>query len=136
MGQRAVILLVDDDSDVRSLCRKALDRPEYLVQEASDGSVLIDRLQSGDRPDVVVLDILMPESTGWAVLSSMRRTGDLGKVRIVMLTSYADADFRQRARELGVAAYLTKPFAGGELLSAVRSALLPPDDDPWSSVPR
>lgn len=126
-------MLVDDDEDVRTLCRAILEREGYAVDEAGDGSELLARLAAGERPDAIILDVMMPETTGWKSLGTMRRDPDLARVPVIMLTADRDDTFRTGGLAGGLVAYLTKPFKPWDLVQAVRTALQP---DPWGETPR
>jgi len=114
MGNR--VLVVDDEDDVRSFVRLVLETSGYEVICASDG---LEGLQAIDaeRPDLVILDLMMPVMDGWQVLDEI---GHQHPPVIVVLSAAGDPE---RAREKGAAASLSKPFRLPELLATCRQVL-------------
>jgi CheY-like chemotaxis protein len=107
-------LVVDDAADLRFLMREVLSRSGVTVDEASSGLDALGRLGGPDPPDVVILDVQMPDMDGWETLAAMRRErGD--EVGIVLCTVRSHPADAVRAYELGCDAYLAKPFDIREL---------------------
>jgi DNA-binding response OmpR family regulator len=124
--QGARILVVDDDADVRGLVRELLERSGATVREAADGREAL-RLLYDVRPDVIVLDVAMPELDGWQTLERIR---DLTQVPVLMLTARDTELEKVRGLQAGADDYVTKPFGRQELLARVgvllrRAAALP-----------
>jgi DNA-binding response OmpR family regulator len=118
-GKQARVLVVDDDEDIRVLIRELLQRAGFEVLEESNGRAAL-RLFHASRPDLVVLDVAMPELTGWETLERIRELSD---VPVLMLTARdAEAD-RVRGLRAGADDYVTKPFARDELLARVEALL-------------
>jgi DNA-binding response OmpR family regulator len=113
------VLVVDDDPDVRALVSTLLGRAGYLVTEAPDGRAALKALY-GQRPDLVVLDVNMPDLDGWATLERIR---DLSDVPVVMLSARGEELEKVRALRAGADDYVTKPFGRQELLARVESVL-------------
>lgn len=113
------VLVIEDEEDVRSLVRRVLERAGFGVDEAADGRVGMRRLFEG-RPDLVVLDVGLPELDGWAVLERIR---DVSDVPVVMLTARAGEMDRVRGLRAGADDYVTKPFLQQELLARVEAVL-------------
>ena len=113
------VLVVDDDADVRALVSTLLGRAGYLVAEASDGRAALKALY-GQRPDLVVLDVNMPDLDGWATLKRIRELSD---VPVVMLSARGEELEKVRALRAGADDYVTKPFGRQELLARVESVL-------------
>ena len=112
------ILIVDDETSVRDLLRQTLER-QYEVVEVATGRLAL-RAFYEQRPDLVVLDIGLPELTGWEVL---RRLRELADVPIIMLTGRdSDADVVRGLHE-GADDYITKPFSPPRLLAHVEALL-------------
>ena len=128
----ARILLVDDDPSLREVVRYALDRAGYSVTEASNGQEALDRFDK-DQPDLVVLDVLMPEMDGLAVCQALRARS---RVPIVFLSSRGEEVDKVLGLEMGGDDYVTKPFSPRELVSRVKAVLrrTQPDADAPSSV--
>lgn len=113
------ILLVDDEPRVREVVAAYLVRDGYLVQTASDGESAI-RFLSEFKPDLVVLDLMLPQVSGFDVLREIRRDGDLP---VILLTARAEEVDRVSGLELGADDYVVKPFSPRELVARVRSVM-------------
>jgi len=103
------VLVVDDERSIRLLCRVNLVASGIDVLEASDGREGLE-LARQERPDLVLLDVMMPELDGWTVareLAADERTRD---IPIVFLTARATTEDRRRAEKLGALGYILKPF--------------------------
>ncbi|MFQ5848848.1 MAG: response regulator [Candidatus Methylomirabilales bacterium] len=120
MHRPVPILVVDNDEDAREgLCR-LLRHDGYIVDAAADGMQALDRVER--RPyALVITDMLMPRVGGLVLLGRLRKTRP--RLPVLLITAFGDWDSYARALELGVTAYLTKPFRSDELLEAVRRAL-------------
>lgn len=119
MNAPAKVLVVDDDLDVRTLVKELLVRAGYRVAEAPDGRAAL-RLLYDERPDLVVLDVSMPELDGWATLARIRELSD---VPVLMLSALGAELEKVRALRGGADDYVTKPFGRQELLARVESVL-------------
>ncbi|MGH3006601.1 MAG: response regulator transcription factor [Gaiellaceae bacterium] len=117
--KRGRILVVDDDADIRSLVRELLERQGYDLQEAANGR---DGLRAfyASAPDLVILDVSMPELDGWQTLERIR---DLSDVPVLMLTARAAELEKVRGLKAGADDYVTKPFGRQELLARVEAML-------------
>jgi DNA-binding response OmpR family regulator len=111
------ILVVDDDPTVRQAIRWILEDEGYLVSEAADGNEAL-RLVRESVPDLVVLDLTMPDVDGYTVAAALE-TIEGTQVPIVLIT--ADGQASAKAERIHARAYLRKPFAVEELLSTIRS---------------
>ena len=113
------ILVIDDNGSDRKVLRDALEHDGYGVEEAADGAeglkVLFD-----SRPDVVVLDILMPGMDGWAACQRIR---EITNVPIIMLTSLNRDEEIVRGLEIGADDFVSKPVSPRELIARVRAVL-------------
>ncbi|MEO7555892.1 MAG: response regulator [Acidimicrobiales bacterium] len=117
------MLVVDDEPDILLLHRLNLERAGYQVVLAADGVKALERIDA-DRPDVVVLDVMMPALDGWGVLDRLRAHPAPPPVVVVSAKS-AQEDI-DRAMTAGAAAYLAKPFDSDRLVAIVASLLPPP----------
>jgi CheY-like chemotaxis protein len=120
MSERKRILVADDEEFVRRLVGQVLDRGGYDVDFAADGDAALARMEAR-RPDLVILDLMMPGRDGWAVLEQMRRQPDMPPV--IVLTGHGSYDTFTRAVRAGVSGYLSKPFSLDGLLATVARAL-------------
>ena len=118
MAEKDRILIVDDDASVRLTLSTVLEE-EYLVSPAQDGPEALRRLYA-ERPDLVILDVMMPGMDGWEVC---RRIRELTDVPIIMLTARGQTLDRVRGLDLGADDYLVKPVMLDELRARVRSVL-------------
>lgn len=124
MSPQARVLVVDDEPDLLDLVQLDLELSGYDVLVASDGLQALERLRS-DRPDVVVLDVMMPRMDGWQVLATMRDDEELHDVPVVMLTALSSEIDRIRGHLSGAIRYVTKPFEVAALLDTVADVLRP-----------
>jgi two-component system, OmpR family, response regulator len=115
----AEILIVDDDPSLREVVRYALAKEGYRVREACDGREALREIES-TPPDLVLLDVLMPELDGLEVCRRVRRTSQLP---ILFLSSRGEELDRVLGLDIGADDYLTKPFSTRELVSRVAAVL-------------
>ncbi len=121
MERSGTILVVDDESDTIDLIRLTLETAGYEVEQALDGATALQMIEDGDY-DVILLDIMMPDMSGFDVVENLRSSGiEFGPV--VFLTARTQSDDRKTGEDLGSSAYLTKPARRGELLDAIERAL-------------
>jgi DNA-binding response OmpR family regulator len=117
--KRASVLVVDDDADIRGLLRELLGRAGYDVVESPNGRDGL-RALYGSAPDLVLLDVSMPEMDGWQTLERIR---DVSDVPVIMLTARAAELEKVRGLKAGADDYVTKPFGRQELLARVEAHL-------------
>jgi len=113
------ILVVDDDGDIRGLVRTLLERMGAEVKEAENGRQGLREFHSW-RPDLVILDVSMPEMDGWNVLERLR---DMSEVPVLMLTARGDELERVRGLQAGADDYVVKPFGKQELVARVQALI-------------
>ncbi|MCF4136832.1 response regulator transcription factor [Streptomyces sp. Tue 6430] len=118
-GTTARVLVVDDDPTVAEIVTGYLDRAGYTVDRADDGPAALARA-AAHRPDLVVLDLMLPGMDG---LEVCRRLRGSGPVPVIMLTARGDEDDRILGLEVGADDYVTKPFSPRELVLRVESVL-------------
>ncbi|MGW3268566.1 response regulator transcription factor [Streptomyces sp. NPDC001056] len=116
---RARVLVVDDDPTVSEVVAGYLDRAGYAVERADDGPTALGRAHV-HRPDLVVLDLMLPGMDGLEVCRRMR---EQGPVPVIMLTARGDEEDRVLGLEVGADDYVTKPFSPRELVLRVESVL-------------
>jgi two-component system OmpR family response regulator len=124
----ARILVVDDEDNIRFLVGSALRRAGYAITTADSGQSAIDLVPSV-RPDLMVLDVMLPDLDGFSVLASLRRMGH--QFPVIFLTARDATEDRVRGLTTGGADYQVKPFAVAELVARVRLRLGP---DPGRSA--
>src|SRR3984893_5724675 len=121
MTEAVNILLVDDEPGMLRYIRTLLEVDEYTVETASTGEEALERVQKGLRPDLVLLDLLMPGIDGLQTLEQLRQT--LPGVKVVMLSCVSDTRKVVQAIRLGAHDYLTKPFQKAELDTVIDQCL-------------
>jgi len=115
----ALILVVDDDPDLRDLVRELLERAGHSVRTAASGREAL-KLLYDVRPQLIVLDVTMPDLDGWATLERVR---DVTEVPVLMLTARGAELEKVRGLTSGADDYVTKPFGRQELLARVEALL-------------
>jgi two-component system alkaline phosphatase synthesis response regulator PhoP/two-component system response regulator VicR len=116
------VLVVDDENNIRRLIEVNLVRAGYRVSTAMDGVDALEKI-AADRPDIVVLDVMMPRMDGFEVLHRLKAEPSTAEIHVLMLTAKAqDADVFHGWKS-GADGYLTKPFNPMELLIWVRRTL-------------
>jgi DNA-binding response OmpR family regulator len=118
----AKVLVIDDEAPIRLLCRVNLEAEGMEVLEAEDGPEGLD-VARAERPDVILLDVMMPGMDGWEVLQRLLEDEDTREIPIVFLTARAELRDRARGLELGGVDYVTKPFHPVELAPLIRDLL-------------
>jgi putative two-component system response regulator len=122
-GSVGRVFVVDDDPEIRRLLKTLLSPSGYAVEEFESGSSALERIRS-DPPDLVLLDLLLPDLSGHKVLEEIRQDPATRLLPVVMLTGHATREEKIRATREGVSDFLAKPFAAEELLPRVRSLVL------------
>ena len=127
MGERRKVLVVEDHPDARALVRTLLKAMEIDVVDVSEGRSALKALESF-RPDLVCLDLMLPELSGFDVCEFMRSRPELREVPILVMSARARPMDRAFAEEVGATAYLVKPFKRAEFNLAVSRCIarLPP----------
>lgn len=119
------VLVLEDDPVVRKLIRRHLETLGVDVLEASDARAAISKLKDS-QPALLCLDLMLPESSGFAVCEYMRSVPQLERVPIIVISARTSISDRALAQEMGISHYLTKPFRREEFLKLVRGLLAEP----------
>jgi DNA-binding response OmpR family regulator len=130
MAEPRVILIVDDDHEVVGSLQSFLETKGYRVLTARDGQAGLE-LARRNRPDVVVVDMMMPKKSGFAVLGALKNRADEGP-KVIMITANQGRQHRDYAEILGADDYLHKPFGLDRLLASVER-LCPPNPESASN---
>ncbi|MEN8375758.1 MAG: response regulator transcription factor [Gemmatimonadota bacterium] len=118
----AQVLVVEDERDIAALVAYHLTREGYQVRTAGGGPEALEAV-SHERPDLIVLDIMLPGFTGYDVLKELRARADSADIPVVVLTARRDEMDRIKGFELGADDYVTKPFSPQELVLRVSAVL-------------
>jgi DNA-binding response OmpR family regulator len=116
------VLVIDDEAPIRLLCRVNLEAEGMEVLEAADGPSGLE-LARQERPDVVLLDVMMPGLDGWRVAADLLEDERTTEIPIIFLTARAELRDRARGLDIGGIDYVTKPFNPLELAPLVRDLL-------------
>ena len=113
------ILTCDDEKHIVRLIQVNLERQGYEVMTAFNGAECLEKVKE-DRPDLIVLDVMMPEMTGFEVLDILKKDPETENIPVIMLTARAQDSDVLRGWQSGVECYLTKPFNPMELIAFVK----------------
>jgi CheY-like chemotaxis protein len=113
------VLVVDDDEVIRQLIAVNLQLEGFEVATAVDGQDCLDKVREVN-PDVITLDVMMPRLDGWVTAVKLREDPGTRDIKVVMITARAQEHDIRRGHEIGVDAYVTKPFDPSELIRTVR----------------
>lgn len=117
------ILIVEDDKFLRELIIRKLSEEEFDVIEAIDGEDGIKKIKE-EKPDLVLLDLILPGIDGFEVLSKMKEDSSLGSIPVVILSNLGQREDVERGMKLGAVDYLVKAhFTPGEIIEKVKSVL-------------
>lgn len=119
MDKKQIVLIADDEAQIREILRIYFEKEGFNVVEAEDGAQAIIKVQA-DKPDIVVLDIMMPVLDGLEVCRQVRKISD---IPIIMLTAKDEDDDRILGLEIGADDYITKPFNTREVVARVKAVL-------------
>ena len=113
------VLVVDDEPDIALICRLALTLAGFEVEERGTGTEALEYLEKV-TPDVVLLDLRLPDLSGWEVLEALRAKGRLDELSVILFSAHASA--AQSAKEAGCVSFIAKPFTPDELVNEVTAA--------------
>ncbi len=128
------ILVADDEKDIVELVAFNLEREGFAVLRASDGRKALESIRH-DKPDLVILDLMMPEVSGMEVCRMIRGAPETMDLPILMLTAKSDPVDKILGLEIGADDYLTKPFHVRELIARVRAVLRRSEQRPDGDLP-
>jgi DNA-binding response OmpR family regulator len=122
MHQRPTVMVADGDHELRQLLRLVLAGHGFRLLEAADGMEALD-LARQERPDVMLLDAVMPEVDGIAVCAVLKNDPETANIQVAMLTAKAEESDRQLGLAAGADRYITKPFSPAQLVAQIRGLL-------------
>ncbi len=117
MNKRA--LVVDDDADIQTLLQTLLEADNYEVEIAANGQIALQKLEGGLHTDLLVLDLIMPDMTGYTLLNELYERGLHSSFAIIVIS--ADVITRQQLVHLGAKGFLTKPFEITDLQNILKT---------------
>lgn len=112
------VLVVDDESHIRRLIEFTLKKGRYHLVMAANGREALE-LAVSERPDLIILDVLMPEMDGIEALQHLKANASTAAIPVILLTGIGQSNTREKAEQEGTAVYLTKPFSPNKLLREV-----------------
>lgn len=118
----AKILIVEDEEDILDLVEFNLHKSGMETVRATDGLQAL-KAAKKEKPDLILLDVMLPEKDGYSVLKELREKGKTKDIPVIMLTAKGREDDRIRGLDLGAEDYVTKPFSPKELVLRVRALL-------------
>jgi len=121
-GTRKTVLVVDDHRQLRALVRASLESAGFNVLEATDGDEALAYVRAV-RPDLILLDIMMPRVSGWDVIADLLAERSTDEIPIVFISARTEVADRLRAFELGAQGFVTKPFDPDVLAETVTTVL-------------
>jgi len=116
------ILVADDDPDILSIVSMSLEASGYTVHKATNGREAVD-LAREHHPDLVLMDMMMPVVSGYEAVKEIKADDDIKDITIVGLSAKAMASDMERASDVGIDGYITKPFRIAQVLSVVEEYL-------------
>jgi CheY-like chemotaxis protein len=116
------VLVTDDDEDLRLLCRLHLEKGGFRVTQAATGLQALD-VARDDRPDLILLDLMMPVMDGWECLAALKADAGLRDIPVFVITGKNLREDQDRAFASGAEAFIAKPFQGSELVASIRERL-------------
>ncbi|HPZ10139.1 MAG TPA: response regulator [Candidatus Eremiobacteraeota bacterium] len=116
------ILLVDDEPNIIKSLNYVLQKKGFAVLCASNGEEAIDRIRSF-KPDIVLLDIMMPKKNGYDVCEEIRKEDNFKNLYIIMLTARGQSIDKEKGLHAGANEYMTKPFSPGQILQKIEDIL-------------
>ena len=125
MTDQASILIVDDEPNILLSLQFLMKKAGYAVRTATDGEQALDEMARA-RPDLVLLDVMMPRLDGFTVCQRIRATPEWRDVRVIMLTARGRDVEREKGLALGADDYITKPFSTKDAIDRVAAALARP----------
>lgn len=114
------VLLIEDEPNILEAMRFILARDGWTVSSHSDGASAVDAVRRA-RPDVLVLDVMLPGRSGYEILRDLRACPDTESLPIMMLTARGQVKDREKAESFGVSHFMTKPFSNREVLATLET---------------
>jgi DNA-binding response OmpR family regulator len=116
------IAIIDDEEEMVQLLTVELESEGYQVVSATDGRAGLGMIKR-ERPDLIILDVMMPDVSGYEVIKALKQDGSLKNIPIIMLTAKSLDEDIQKGLDLGAQDYVTKPFHAGLLMKRIATVL-------------
>ena len=117
-----LVLVTDDDEDLRTLCQVHLQIGGFRVAQAANGQEALD-VSRREMPDLILLDLMMPVKDGWECLGELKSDVELQRIPVFIITGKNQQEDQRRAFAMGAEAFIPKPFAGPALIARIRERL-------------
>lgn len=121
-SNKTIVLLVDDEPNFVFMVKNRLQARGYEVVTASDGKAALEQIRSA-KPDLILLDVLMPVMDGWEALQQLQESRGTKKIPVIMFSAKGQPDDLKLSRELGAVDYILKPFEPVELIQKIEKAI-------------
>ena len=121
------VLLVEDEDNIALALEHLIARQGYSLRRVADGTLAMDAIVE-DHPDLVVLDVMLPGSSGYEICQSIRRDATLADIKVLMMTARGGEVERRKGMALGADDFLTKPFATSDLTNRIKTLLDEPSN--------
>lgn len=128
------VVLIEDEPNIAEAIRFLLTRDGWTVDTHGDGTDAVDVIRAA-RPDLVILDLMLPGKSGLEVIQELRAVAELQVLPVLMLTARGQLKDREMAERAGVTRFMTKPFSNAEVLSAVRDLHAQAAQDSQAAAP-
>jgi CheY-like chemotaxis protein len=122
MSEPKTILIVDDEPYMIRLLQHHVERAGYQMVKAVNGREALEKVESA-KPDLIIMDVMMPELNGLEVLSQIRQKSETARLPVIIMTANAQRFTKEQAETAGVSAFLTKPFSPTQLMLEIRRQL-------------
>ena len=129
MNEKKRILIVDDEKQLVSLVKLHMTMASYEVLTAKDGEEALEIVEK-ERPDLIILDLMLPKIDGWEVCKRIREKKKIGNIPVIMLTARTETADKLKGFECGADDYVTKPFSPRELVARVKRVLARAESGP------
>ena len=123
MEKSKKILVIDDEPELCELIKLILEDSGFTVEVLQDPNKAIRTIKEGEKPDLILLDVVMPEITGWEVCEKIKKDKEICNIPVMFLTVNADSKYVEKGFALGAKSYMCKPFQPVELLKRIMKIL-------------
>lgn len=118
------VLLIEDEPNIAEAIRFILTRDGWTVSTHAEGVSATEAVRAA-RPDLLILDVMLPGRSGYEILADLRADPALARLRVLMLSAKSQTRDREAAERAGADLYMTKPFSNAEMLERVRALMVP-----------